>query len=219
MTRLSQLQTNAEASVLSARIKALALFSERYPGLKISTLARALIAQRARSYSLNEAPVSPTPGLTGNRQPEISSLAWLRGKNKCNQFVGDALSYAGFEMPTFRMPDGSLHYAHAESLPKFRQHFRSISALGSLQAGDVLVLDWSKRSAENGAHVEIITDLNIKTGDVLAASARKNGASEKLYRGLLNNLSWNNQKQLWLKTNTASENPMLYFLRPIKHQD
>lgn len=145
--------------------------------------------------------------------PEITLLTWLRGKNKCNQFVGDTLSYAGFEMPTYRMQDGSLHYAHAESLPRFPKYFDHLQNLISIQAGDIMVLDWLKTQGENGGHVEIITGVNFHSGDILAASARSAGASEVRYLELLKTLRWNAEERYWFLPSSAHGSAKVYFLR------
>jgi hypothetical protein len=154
-----------------------------FAGDTIVSSARERILLHSQAYAFGSAPTSPHPALSGNRQPGISPLSWLKNQNKCNQFVGDVLTAAGFSMPVYRMGDGSLHYKLAEDLPRESRYFRKITQWSEVIPGDVLVFDYPARGS-GGAHVEIITALNKATGNLLSAGAHHNGAYETLRYGL-----------------------------------
>jgi hypothetical protein len=114
------------------------------------------VAKQGAKYAVSEAPTSPLATLSGNRRPESTTIAWLKGQNKCNQFVGDALTQAGVKAPTWAMRDGSLHYASAEKWPTFTNLFDRITDPSQIRPGDVIVKDYPS-TGESTAHVEIIT--------------------------------------------------------------
>ena len=113
------------------------------------------------SYAKANAPTSPLPELTGNDRPGHSPLSWLKNRNKCNQFVGDVLTLAGFAMPTFRMRDGSKHFMHAEALLDQTRYFKRVGREAA--PGDLLIIDRPGRG-ENSAHVEIVTSVQASQG-------------------------------------------------------
>lgn len=129
----------------------------------------------ASDYARASAPRSPHPLLTGNSSPNTSRLSWLRDRAKCNQFVGDILTDAGYAMPLYRMRDGSSHYVNAEALPKFRQHFAPVHSLNQLRAGDLIVEDNLSHQGENGAHVEVVRAIDSTQFE--SAGAHHNGAN------------------------------------------
>ena len=182
-----------------------------------STLASAAVISAARrraaregdGYAWGNAPVSPLSGLTGNTLPGVSRPPWLRAQNKCNQFVGDVLHDAGFEMPTFRMPDRSLHYMHAEVLPRQRRFFESISALSAARAGDLLILDDTRRRGESTAHVEIIETLS--PTQLVTMGAHRAGVRSTDRSALLPRLRLPPSGNGW-----SSGSSRIYILRPIR---
>lgn len=145
------------------------------PGIAIASAAIERIRADGMGYAFASAPTSPLIGLSGNKLPGVSRPAWLMNRNKCNQFVGDALTQAGFAMPTVRMPDGSLHYALAETLPRQTNHFSRLGSASAASPGDLVVWDYAKRGA-GGGHVEIVVDAWPATGKLLLAGAHSQGA-------------------------------------------
>ena len=171
--------------------------------------------ERARthghSYAKHNAPTSPLAGLSGNRVPEYTEIKWLRGLDKCNQFVGDVLTLSSWEMPIYYMADGSKHYRNAEQLPKERNHFKKITSLSAIQLGDLVVLDWPQRG-ESGAHVEIVTSLNPVTGDLFLTGASANGARERKRNNYFSAAQFNPSIAGWITPNGSQ----LYILRTKK---
>lgn len=155
---------------------------------QIATQATERAQTLGRSYALTMAPTSPNPRLSGNHVPEHTPISWLKNRYKCNQFVGDVLFRAGFEMPSYVMPDGSEHYVNAEALKKFTRHFHSVPSVYELRPGDLLVLDRLNASGENGAHVEIISHIDLQNSSLHMIGARRDGASSKDYSSLLRSL-------------------------------
>jgi hypothetical protein len=154
-------------------------------GLEIAKIARQRAFLHGELYAFNKSPKSPNPEITGNKHPEKTPIPWLKNRNKCNQFIGDVLTLSGYKMPTFIMPDKSKHYANAEALLKFESYFFKIPSFDVARAGDLVIFD-RPSVGENGAHVEMITELNAKTGVLKLTGARKNGAEEKDYSQILN---------------------------------
>ena len=169
----------------------------------------------ADSYALKSAPTSPLPGLTSNSAPGESPLNWLRGRNKCNQFAGDSLTWAGYEMPLYRMPDGSFHYRNAEALPKAKQHFDSLSSTDNIRPGDLLVLDWKTRG-ENGAHVEVITDFSTAQNRLSTLGAHPAGVEERSYTDLFRGDSIAGPFPHWEASSRSRGGYDVYVLRPLK---
>ncbi len=174
-----------QASLRAERLPHVAFTS---PPVQLSEHAIARAARYGREYAVKEAPRSPNPKLSGNHLPEQTAIRWLKDRYKCNQFVGDVLYSAGFEMPSYKMADGSEHYVNAEALKKFGRHFDPITSFTDLQAGDLIVLDRINARGENGAHVEIVTRFDSEAGLLEMVGARRDGASIKnqtsLYRSL-----------------------------------
>jgi hypothetical protein len=155
------------------------------PGDRIAAAALDRATRLGSSYSLSSAPVSPYGNLSGNYAPESTPLVWLKNRSKCNQFVGDVLTEAGFEMPTIKLADGAEHYALAEDLPRRTDCFLRLDDLSAVQAGDVLVIDYA-RSGPDGGHVEVVTYAS--RGVFETAGAHDDGAyikdNSKLFKSL-----------------------------------
>ena len=185
----------------------------RLPGSNLNIAINAL--NRAEKigyqYAKSNAPISPLAGLTGNRYPNFTRINWLKGLNKCNQFVGDVLTISGFEMPVFKMKDGSLHYKNAERLPAESSYFTKITDLRSLQPGDLIVVDWTK-PGEDGAHVEVVTNINYQSGDLFLTGASKDGAKERNRNSYFSAIRFRPELGGWQKANGS----VIYILRPIK---
>lgn len=162
-------------------------------------------------YSKNQAPISPYQNLTSNHEPEKSIIFWLRGVNKCNQFIGDVLTNAGFKMPTFVMKDGTEHYLNAERLPKQNKYFDKICNLTEVKAGDVIVIDDLKRKGESGAHVELVSFVDFAKKIMNLIGARSQGAAERESL-MLSELPLDGSKLCGFTRTKA--NQTVYFLRP-----
>lgn len=147
--------------------------------------ALSLAHTHGSDYATENAPRSPHPELSSNRIPGHTRLFWLKNRSKCNQFVGDALTLAGIEMPLYTMPDGSKHYVNAEALPRFTDYFRRVHSAEEIRPGDLLVLDGSSRTGENGAHVEIICSVRHRAREINSVGAHTNGAYEQTFINLL----------------------------------
>ena len=128
-----------------------------------------------RQYAYDVAPRSPHPLLSGNRNPGVSRLNWLKQKNKCNQFVGDVLTDAGFKMPTYTMPNGSKHYVNAEALLKYPRELKVLSVRQAPRPGDILLIDYLDKKGENGAHVEIVIDVKNTSLQLHTAGSASSG--------------------------------------------
>ena len=159
-------------------------------GETIVSTARDRGRLQGASYARASAPTSPMVGLTDNVQPEHSRLGWLKHRNKCNQFVGDVLTLAGFAMPTFRMRDGSKHFMHAEALLDQPKFFKRVGR--DVTPGDLLVIDRPGRG-ENSAHVEIVTRAEVAPDGALQLStiaALADGVSERERSSWLRSARW-----------------------------
>jgi len=177
----------------------------------IARAAALLVRSAGWSYAKSEAPVSPYRNLSGNTAPGVTRIAWLRGLNKCNQFVGDALSAAGFAMPTVRMQDGSEHYALAETLPRQRRFFRPLAELSAVRPGDVFVRDYGGADGACGAHAEVVVARDGATGALTLAGAHRSGAG--FSRFLFDPRRWHYDHELrgW-----SDGSDTLFFLRPLR---
>lgn len=151
--------------------------------------ARRLARLEGRTYALNAAPVSNDARLSGNRAPGVTTLEWLRGRNKCNQFVGEVLTRSGLAMPTWTMADGSLHFRHAEALPDASSHFVRRTRLADVRPGDLIVVDASATRGEDGAHVEIVSAIDSAGRMLMTVGARADGARERDSSGWLKGLA------------------------------
>lgn len=128
-------------------------------GAHVVATAADRVAKDGANYAYDKAPHSPLAGLSGNRRPEESRPNWLAGNNKCNQFVGDVLTQAGFKAPTNKMPDGSVHYQKAEDWPKNPALFERITDASKVRPGDVVVKDYPGEGAST-AHTEVVTSVD-----------------------------------------------------------
>ncbi len=177
---------------------------------KIVAIARNRILAAGTDYAYKNSPTSPLASLTGNIVPLSTHPKWLQNKNKCNQFIGDILTFAGFHMPTFKMKDGTEHYVNAERLLQEPNYFSFRQNMQDVKPGDIIVIDRPQRG-ENGAHVEIVTEINLANGTLLTAGALKNGATESNRANLLKNGRWKNDAR---KSYLNMKNLKVYFLRP-----
>lgn len=175
----------------------------------VARAAEVIFRERGYEYSKASAPRSPHPELSGNKIPMHSRLSWLVGRAKCNQFVGDALFEAGFEMPTFRMKDGSKHYMNAERLPTQTLHFERVVTKAGVRPGDLMVIDYTKRAGENGAHVEIVHSFDVGSRSLITLGAQGDGVAAR-------------ERNPWLSGTHSTdgswvvEGARIYFLRPVK---
>ena len=169
-----------------------------------------LIEKGGSEYTIQASPTSVNPLISGNKQPGISKLTWLKGRNKCNIFIGETLTKAGWSMPMYKMADGSYHYVNAENLVKYSSNFHILQNKKDIRPGDIMVIDYKFAQSENGAHAEIVTECNPSKNILQTAGAHKDGAYLKDNSGVLkkigNNLSTDN-----FLVNTCAN---VYFLRP-----
>ncbi len=176
---------------------------------KIARAAADRVAADGPNYAFDKAPTSPYPNLTSNRIPGESRPSWLKNNNKCNQFVGDALTAAGMKMPTYKMADGSEHYMNAERLPAQSKFFDRITDPQQIRPGDVFVLDYPARG-ESTAHTEVITGYDKTTGNMKTTGAHADGAYEVDRGAWLQKFNYDATRKCW----TDSSGNELYILRP-----
>ena len=131
-----------------------------YHGAAIARAAADRVTSDGTNYGFLTAPTSPLVGLSGNVQPGVSQPAWLKNNNKCNQFVGDALTQAGVRAPTVTMADGSLHYARAENWPGRTDLFNRVTSASDIRIGDVIMRDDTSSAGASTAHIEVVTGVN-----------------------------------------------------------
>lgn len=179
-----------------------------YYGALIQKAALARVQSDGPGYAYDSAPTSPYANLSGNKVPGQSRPSWLKNNNKCNQFVGDALTQAGVKMPTFQMADGTEHYVNAERLPNYRQHFDRITDPSQIKPGDVFVVDYPG-SGLSTAHTEVITGYDATTGKLTSAGAHSDGAYEMDKSHLLAGAKLNTAGGYW-----ESGGNQFYVLRP-----
>ena len=184
LTRSESTTWRTAATAAARSAAAAAQSSETSLRWSIAATARELAQRQGFRYAKSQAPVSPFPELTGNRLPGVTAITWLRGRNKCNQFVGDVLYASGYGMPTFTMADGSKHFMNAEALPAQTAFFKPIGGFSNARPGDLVVFDRLNRRGENGAHVELITAIDPLTRRLRLTGARPEGASEKDFSNL-----------------------------------
>ena len=178
------------------------------PGERVKQAALDRAANDRDGYAYSNAPTSPLMNLSGNRTPGVSRPSWLMDNNKCNQFVGDALSRGGMRMPTFKMTDGSEHYVNAEKLPTFTNHFDRVTDPSQIRAGDIFVVDYPGTGAST-AHTEVITGYDAASGDFKTTGAHGDGAYEKDRPAWLQNMTYDPANRRWDDGGNA-----VYILRP-----
>lgn len=159
-------------------------------------------------YAFDNAPTSPLKTLSGNKTPGVSRPSWLKNNNKCNQFVGDALTQAGMTMPTYTMTDGSKHYVNAENLPKQTRHFDRITDPAQIRPGDIFVYDYPG-SGLSSAHTEVITGYDKTTGQMKTTGAHSDGAYEMDRGNWLGGMTYDAANKRW---NDGGSH--VYILRP-----
>jgi hypothetical protein len=175
-----------------------------YYGMQIAQAARDRVAADSAGYADANAPRSPLAGLSGNVDPGVTRPSWLQDQNKCNQFVGDALTAAGVRAPTVTMADGSLHYGRAETWPARTDLFDRVTDPADVRVGDVLVRDYPRQGA-GGAHVEIVTGLH----PLRTTGAHETGAYEQS-NGWLQGSTYNAANRSFSEANGNE----VYILRP-----
>lgn len=180
-------------------VRSMLFEAESSRGARIVASARNIARTQGHRYARASYPVSPEPRITGNSVPGETPLRWLKGHNKCNQFVGDALFEAGFRMPLFRMPDGSSHFMHAAALPNQREFFALVTRNAEIEAGDLLVIR-QPGTGGNSGHVEIITEVEHRTGTLKTLGAHPRGVEER--RRVLSerapvSLAWSKGNDRW----------------------
>jgi hypothetical protein len=171
-----------------------------------------IVNNNSNEYTIQAAPTSSNPLISENNQPGTSKLQWLRGKNKCNIFIGEALTTAGYAAPMYKMADGSYHYVNAENLIKYRNHFQIIQNKKDIRPGDVMVIDYKLAQSENGAHAEVVTDCDPTANFLQTAGAHKDGAYIKNNSDILKKVGNNLSTSNFLLNICAN----VYFLRPTK---
>lgn len=210
---VDDLDTDGNPNTFERQGQAATLFGALELGRKEAPYYGATIAQaavdRAASdgpgYAYANAPTSPLAELSGNAIPGQTRPAWLQDNNKCNQFVGDALTQAGVKAPTVTMASGSLHYARAESWPSRNDLFDRITDPSQIRVGDVIVRD-RPGAGTSTAHIEVVTSVSpFKT-----TGAHQGGAAEETGNWLAGT-TYNAANRSF--TDGADE---LYVLRPKK---
>jgi hypothetical protein len=162
-------------------------------GRGVKDAALALIRSDGAGYAYEASPKSTEhPRLRGNVPGGADRLGWLDNNNKCNVFVCEALTRAGFEVPLVAHPGNVAHYQIAEQLPHSPQHFDRLRDLAQVQAGDVIVNDYPGRGGST-AHTEVITlverDASGKITRLETAGAHADGAYTRDWTDLLHGLS------------------------------
>jgi hypothetical protein len=175
-----------------------------YYGAEIARAAGERVASDGPRYAYDEAPTSPLAGLSGNAHPGVTRPDWLEQRNKCNQFVGDALTQARVKAPTVTMDDGSLHYARAEAWPARSDLFDRVTSASDIKIGDVVMKDYTSSTGTGSAHIEVVTGVNpMKT-----TGAHDTGAFEQQGNWLAG-ATYNSTSQTWIRGTDE-----IYVLRP-----
>ena len=189
------------------------------PGVRHAALA--LIRAEGAGFAYDAYPKSTEhPKLRGNVPGGTDRLAWLGNNNKCNVFVCETLTRAGFEVPLVMHAGNVAHYQIAEQLPSSLQHFDRLRDLAQVQVGDVIVHDYPGRGGST-AHTEIITalerDASGKITRLEVAGAHADGAYTRDWTDLLYGLSHQKNGRFdTLPDNGRDEREQggTYFLRP-----
>jgi hypothetical protein len=190
-------------------------------GRAVRDAALALIRADGAGYAYDAYPkATEHPKLRGNVPNGTDRLGWLANNNKCNVFVCETLTRAGFEVPLVMHPGNVAHYDLAEKLPGSPQHFDRLRSLSDVQVGDVIVNDYPGRGGST-AHTEVITAIDRDgNGDIVkleTAGAHYDGAYTKDWTSLLRGLS--HQRNGRFDTQPDDGRPEhaqggVYFLRP-----
>lgn len=190
-------------------------------GRGVRDAALALIRSEGAGYAYEASPRSTEhPRLRGNVPGGTDRLGWLGSNNKCNVFVCESLTRAGFEVPLVLHPGNVAHYQIAEQFPHSAQYFERLRDLAQVQVGDVIVNDYPGRGGST-AHTEVITGLERDASGTIikleTAGAHADGAYTKDWTDLLHGLS--HQKNGRFNTypddgRTEAEQGGTYFLRP-----
>ena len=179
-----------------------------YHGAAIKKAADNIVAKDADGYAFDAAPTSSLKNLSGNKKPGQSRPGWLKENNKCNIFVGEALTQAGIRMPTFTMSNGTEHYKNAERLPFDTKHFDRVTDFKDVKPGDVFVYDYPS-VGESTAHTEVITSSDGK-GGLTASGAHSDGAYDRDVSHLWDGAKYDSMERCWTKSNGDK----IYLLRP-----
>lgn len=169
-----------------------------------------IIQKDGSLYSKAATPTSINPLISGNALPGKSRLSWLSGRNKCNIFIGEALTRAGMATPMYKMNDGTYHYVNAENLPKYRSYFHILKNKKDIRPGDIMIVDYKFARSENGAHAEVVTNCDYRKDYLQTAGAHKDGAYLKNNSGIYKKIGENLSTENFLINICAN----VYFLRP-----
>lgn len=190
-------------------------------GRGVKDAALALIRSDGAGYAYDACPKSTEhPRLRGNVPGGTDRLGWLGNNNKCNVFVCESLTRAGFEVPLVQHPGNVAHYQIAEQLPHSPQYFERLRDLAQVRIGDVIVNDYPGRGGST-AHTEVITGLERDASGRITrletAGAHADGAYTKDWTDLLLGLS--HQRNGRFNTypddgRPEAEQGGTYFLRP-----
>lgn len=178
--------------------------SKPFYGDAIAKGAAQRVAKDGPNYAYDAAPTSPYKNLSGNKNPGVSRPSWLANNNKCNQFVGDALTQAGVKMPTYKMTDGTEHYMNAERLPHAKGFFDRVTDMKDVKVGDVIVIDYPGKG-ESTAHTEVVTGIN----PLRTTGAHSDGAYEMDRTNYMDGAQYNPANRNWQLNGND-----VYFLRP-----
>ena len=178
-----------------------------YYGGSIAKAAADRAQGDSAGYAYENAPTSPFAQLSGNTTAGTTRPGWLANQNKCNQFVGDALTAAGVRMPTFPMSNGTEHYMNAEKLPFQFDYFDRIVSTEDIKTGDVIVVDYPG-AGESTAHTEIVTGVD----PLRTTGAHNDGAHEKDWSDLFDNTAPNAAERCW----DSPDGDKIYVLRPTR---
>lgn len=190
-------------------------------GQGVKHAALALIRTDGAGFAYDASPKSTEhPKLRGNVPGGTDRLGWLKHNNKCNVFVCESLTRAGFEVPLVLHPGNVAHYQIAEQLPSSPQYFDRLRDLAQVQVGDVIVHDYPGRGGST-AHTEIITllerDASGKITRLEVAGAHADGAYTRDWTDLLHGLSHQKHGRFDTRPDTGQgerEQGGTYFLRP-----